>query len=468
MATQTPEPQRCPAAHWVVVEHVHTPSVHSPLAPHCAFVAQVPQVPCTQACPPPHWLLGRARGARAVDAREPGEFGHPDIARRRAIRERPAGRADAAKAGLHAATLLRRRAGDASALRVAPLTWLAVGCGRAGAKPHLARRARAGTALGVRRALAADAGDAHFARLAWRGVQAIVVGLASGSAQTGETDVARRAIAVRVQVQRRVVCEHRAPFEIDAVQRAQHGLRLLPSNDELLCIRLRCNRLSLDEHLDTMSRQSAPVGCAAHREGKEPGTDRARRVVALEAPVHLNEDVLGDVLEVALVHPEPPERGPHVIELLIEERPKPCPRGGGLRRRVNLGRCASHRKSSRDQPVTSEPAKDLLLSADARFSPGSRLERRHACTRTASQLRALRPRPSARLVRREDLRERVHVVQRMRGRDAGERVSELRRRARSTAHPTPRGPSTRSGPAAQSRDHGAATREVLHGEASRP
>ena len=33
------------------------PSVHRPLAPHWALVAQVPQVPATHAMPPPHWLF---------------------------------------------------------------------------------------------------------------------------------------------------------------------------------------------------------------------------------------------------------------------------------------------------------------------------------------------------------------------------------------------------------------------------
>jgi hypothetical protein len=57
IATQTPAPQRCPVAHcWSMVQ-MQKPLVHWPVAPHCAFVAHVPQVPPTHACPPPHWLL---------------------------------------------------------------------------------------------------------------------------------------------------------------------------------------------------------------------------------------------------------------------------------------------------------------------------------------------------------------------------------------------------------------------------
>jgi hypothetical protein len=55
--TQTPAPQRCPAAHWLLDEHTQKPSVHWPFGAHWALVTQVPHVPLTQACPPPHWLL---------------------------------------------------------------------------------------------------------------------------------------------------------------------------------------------------------------------------------------------------------------------------------------------------------------------------------------------------------------------------------------------------------------------------
>jgi hypothetical protein len=57
IATQTPEPQRCPAAHCESAVHVQKPALHWPIGPHCEFAAQVPHVPPTHASPPPHWLL---------------------------------------------------------------------------------------------------------------------------------------------------------------------------------------------------------------------------------------------------------------------------------------------------------------------------------------------------------------------------------------------------------------------------
>jgi hypothetical protein len=57
IATQTPAPHLCPAAHCAVVEHPQNPSVHSPAGPHWESSTHVPQVPSTQAWPPPHWLL---------------------------------------------------------------------------------------------------------------------------------------------------------------------------------------------------------------------------------------------------------------------------------------------------------------------------------------------------------------------------------------------------------------------------
>jgi len=57
IVTQTPDPQRSPVAHCAFVEHVQNPSVHCPVGPHCEATAHVPQVPPTQAIPPPHWLF---------------------------------------------------------------------------------------------------------------------------------------------------------------------------------------------------------------------------------------------------------------------------------------------------------------------------------------------------------------------------------------------------------------------------
>src|SRR5580658_2669014 len=57
IGTQTPAPQRCPAAHCAELVHVQNPSMQLPPGPHWALVMQVPQVPSTHACPPPHWLL---------------------------------------------------------------------------------------------------------------------------------------------------------------------------------------------------------------------------------------------------------------------------------------------------------------------------------------------------------------------------------------------------------------------------
>jgi hypothetical protein len=45
IGTHTPEPQRCPDEHCWSVEHVQYPSMHFPLVPHWASVAQVPPSP---------------------------------------------------------------------------------------------------------------------------------------------------------------------------------------------------------------------------------------------------------------------------------------------------------------------------------------------------------------------------------------------------------------------------------------
>jgi hypothetical protein len=75
MDTQTPAPQRCPGPHSGSLEHVQYPFVHRPVIgahappsfgppslqlagdPHCESLMHVPQVPCTHAWPPPHWLF---------------------------------------------------------------------------------------------------------------------------------------------------------------------------------------------------------------------------------------------------------------------------------------------------------------------------------------------------------------------------------------------------------------------------
>ena len=44
-------------------------AMHAPVAPHCESMTQVPQVPVTQACPPPHWLFAvQATHAPAMQA----------------------------------------------------------------------------------------------------------------------------------------------------------------------------------------------------------------------------------------------------------------------------------------------------------------------------------------------------------------------------------------------------------------
>jgi hypothetical protein len=76
--------------------------------------------------------------------------------------------------------------------------------------------------------------------------------------------------------------------------------------------------------------------------------------------------------------------------------------GRGVHRRplkLRTSRCC--RCAARDLRTCQRSA----LICQRPLLPGSRLEWGHGCTRAASQLRALRPRPSARLVRREDLRE---------------------------------------------------------------
>jgi hypothetical protein len=54
ISTQTPAPQRWPAAHCPSLAQMQKPKEHCAFGPHWSFVEQVPQVPPTHASPPPH------------------------------------------------------------------------------------------------------------------------------------------------------------------------------------------------------------------------------------------------------------------------------------------------------------------------------------------------------------------------------------------------------------------------------
>jgi hypothetical protein len=60
------------------------------------------------------------------------------------------------------------------------------------------------------------------------------------------------------------------------------------------------------EHFATVARQAAIVGSHAIGESKEPGSNRARRVVPVEPLVDLNEDVVSEFVEISRGHAQTP------------------------------------------------------------------------------------------------------------------------------------------------------------------
>src|SRR5690606_18118599 len=85
----------------------------------------------------------------------------------------------------------------------------------------------------------------------------------------------------------------------------------------------------------------------AKREREEPRTDGARAVVEAQLRIDLGEDVVGDVREVPLRHPEPSKRGPYVVVVVLEEATEL------LMRRVGA-HLAGHSRFGSESPVLSQ------------------------------------------------------------------------------------------------------------------
>jgi hypothetical protein len=125
--------------------------------------------------------------------------------------------------------------------------------------------------------------------------------------------------------------EHGAAIEIEAIQREQHELSLPFSVDQR--IRALASILELGSRLvDDLAPGLAPV-VRGHAEAKreEPGLDRAARIVLVELAVDGQEDLVSEILDVALCDAEPAQRAEDVRELELEQGPKIDRRGARLR-----------------------------------------------------------------------------------------------------------------------------------------
>lgn len=163
--------------------------------------------------------------------------------------------------------------------------------------------------------------------------------------------------------------EHGPPIEIESFERRPRELERLAS---CCSIDGGCRRVGhvreVVADLDPVASEAPVVGGRAVGEAEQPRANGAARVIAIEMSMNEDEHVVGHVLEIARVHPEPAECEPDVVELPSERGlesdgcgcghflgggPR-CPRRGHV---LPLGRAARirHRKLKKSPvPIISD------------------------------------------------------------------------------------------------------------------